>query len=239
MQHFDIASLLRFTPPQVICERCSALLPHLEGICPVCGVEYILTEEFPTYAAYFRQRGLNIQFHDLIEHSQRLARIARQVREVTSGQSTHYPPMRALLASLQSAERFVHFTTYGLSALLLGSLKLTAQRVDVRGIVSGVKSEIMMREMTDFQDEAPHLHLRTFSGEDTYFPHQKIVVIDGLLAFKGSANMTDIGWRKAARGQEIIEVVTDVAEVAELNNRFFSPVWAGDNAGERILMTVY
>ncbi|MBL8131670.1 MAG: hypothetical protein JNL42_07410 [Anaerolineae bacterium] len=240
MQHFDIASLLRFMPPQVACERCCALLPHLDGICPVCGVEYILTEEFPTYTDYFRQRGLTIQFHDLIEHSQRLARIARQIRESNGGQtSSSYPPMRALLTALHSAERFVHFTTYGMSALLLGALKLTAQRVDVRGIVSGVKSDIMMREMTDYQDEAPHLHLRAFSGEETYFPHQKIIVIDGLMAFKGSANMTDIGWRKAARGQEIIEVVTDVAEVVELNNRFFSPAWAGDHAGERILMTAY
>lgn len=239
MQRFDIASLLRFTPPQYVCERCCALLVHMDGICPVCGVEYIITDEFPTFTEYFRQRGLTIQFHDLIEHSQRLARIARQLREYYGGQQTDTPPMRALLASLQTAERFVHFTTYGMSALLLGALKLTAQRVEVRGIVSGVKTEVMMREMTDYQNEAPRLAMRVFSGDDGYFPHQKIVVIDGLLAFKGSANMTDFGWRKAAHGHEVIEAVTDVAEVVELNNRFFSPVWSGDHAGERILMSAY
>lgn len=240
VQHFDISSLLRFTPPQVVCERCCALLAHMDGICPVCGVEYIITDEFPTYAGYFHQRGLTIQFHDVIEHSQRLARIARLLRESYGGQTTsHYPPMRALLSALQAAEQCIHFTTYGMSALLLGALKLTAQRVDVRGIVSGVKTEVMMREMTGYQEEAPRLSLRTFSGDDRYFPHQKIIVIDGLMAFKGSANMTDFGWRKAATGHEVIEVVTDVAEVADLNNRFFSPVWTGDHAGERILMTVY
>ncbi len=48
-----------------------------------------------------------------------------------------------------------------------------------------------------------------------------------MIAFKGSANLTDIGWRKAAHGAEVIDMVTDVREVCELNNRFFSPVWAG------------
>lgn len=238
MQRFDIASLLRFTPPQYVCERCRALLAHIEGICPVCGVEYIITDEFPSCADYFRQRGLTIQFDDLVAHSQELARVARQLREAYGGQ-TNFPPMRALLSALNEAEQFVHFTTYGMSALLLGALKITAQRVDVRGIVSGVKTEVMMREMTEYQEEAPRLTMRVFSGEDGYFPHQKIIVVDGLMAFKGSANMTDFGWRKAAMGHEVIEPVTEIAEVAELNNRFFSPVWAGDHAGERILMTVY
>jgi hypothetical protein len=46
-----------------------------------------------------------------------------------------------------------------------------------------------------------------------------------LLAFKGSANLTMDGWRKAAKGLDSIEVATDVKEVIDLNNRLFSPVW--------------
>ncbi len=240
MNRFDIASLLRFRPAQFLCERCCALLYDMNGRCAVCGVEYILTDDFPSFHDYFRKRHLTIQFRNLIEHSQRLALIARQMHDSNGGQlSSVYPPMRGLLASLQNAEQFVHFTTYGMSALLLGALKLTAQRIPVRGIVSGVKTEVMMREMTDYQDEAPNLSLRVFSSDDGYVPHQKLIVLDGLMAFKGSANMTDFGWRKAAHGHELIEVVTDVGEVIEMNNRFFSPVWAGDRAGERILMTIY
>jgi phosphatidylserine/phosphatidylglycerophosphate/cardiolipin synthase-like enzyme len=148
--------------------------------------------------------------------------------------------MRALMHALQHAEHFVHFTTYGISALIVGALRLTAQRVTVRGVVSGVRNEAMLRELTSFHDEAPDFHIRVMSGEDGYFPHQKIVIIDGLLAFKGSANMTDYGWRKAAEGREVIDAVTDNAEVVDLNNRFFSPIWAGEaHAGDRILMTVY
>jgi len=241
MPQFDIASLLRFTPPCYVCERCCALLTRMDGMCAVCGVEYIITDEFPTFDDYFRQRGLTIGYHDVIAHSQRLAHIAGQFRAAGSvrGGSGAYPPMRALLQALHSAEHFVHFTTYGISALLVGALRMTAQRVAVRGIVSGVKTEVMMRELTDYRDEAPSLSLRLLSGEDRYFPHQKIIVIDGLLAFKGSANMTDYGWRKAATGYEVIDVVTENSEVVELNNRYFSPIWAGDHAGERILMTVY
>jgi hypothetical protein len=55
--------------------------------------------------------------------------------------------------------------------------------------------------------------------------HQKLVIIDGLLAFKGSANLTLNGWRKAAKGLDLVEVVTDVNEVTQLHNEYFSPAW--------------
>ena len=239
MVNFDLDALLRFTPPQYLCERCYALLGEAEGCCPVCGVRYLATDEFPTISRYLTYKGLSIVSDDLIDHCRTLAQIARSTRESLAAPQAYYPPMRALFAALQAAERFVHFTTYGISALLLGALKLTAQRVDVRGVVSGVKTETMVRELTDYADEAPRLNLRVFPNESQYFPHQKIIVIDGLLAFKGSANMTDFGWRKAALGREVIEPVTDVAEVVDLHNRFFSPVWGGDASDDKILMTAY
>ncbi len=239
MNSFDLDSLLRFTPPRYLCERCFALLTEIDGCCPVCGIRYVATDEFPASALYLAHKGLELRFDDVLGHGRALAQIARRTRESLAAPQPDYPPMRALLTALQSAERFVHFTTYGISALLLGALKLTAQRVDVRGVVSGVKTDTMLRELTEYADEAPHLYLRLFPNESGYFPHQKIIVIDGLMAFKGSANMTDYGWRKAAHGREVIEPVTDVAEVVDLHNRFFSPVWAGDAAHDKILMTAY
>jgi phosphatidylserine/phosphatidylglycerophosphate/cardiolipin synthase-like enzyme len=56
-------------------------------------------------------------------------------------------------------------------------------------------------------------------------PHQKLVVVDGLIAFKGSANLTNTGMRRADRGLDIHETVTDYADVTRLNNKFFAPVW--------------
>jgi hypothetical protein len=239
MYRFDLDSLLRFTPPRYLCERCFALLGEMEGGCPVCGVRYVATDEFPTSALYLAHKGLELQYDDLLDHCRVLADIARRTRESLAAPQPYYPPMRAFLMALQSAQRFVHFTTYGISPLLLGALKVAAQRIDVRGIVSGVKTETMVQELTQYGDEAPRLNVRLYPNESQYFPHQKIVVIDGLLAFKGSANMTDFGWRKAAQGREVIEPVTDVAEVVDLHNRFFSPVWAGDASGAKILMTAY
>jgi hypothetical protein len=50
-------------------------------------------------------------------------------------------------------------------------------------------------------------------------------VVDGLVGFKGSMNLTNAGLSRAARGLDISEVVTDFAEVTELNNKWFAPVW--------------
>ena len=51
-------------------------------------------------------------------------------------------------------------------------------------------------------------------------------MIDGLIAFKGSANLTQTAWRKAERGYDQVEIITDVEQVINLHNRYFSPVWA-------------
>lgn len=50
-------------------------------------------------------------------------------------------------------------------------------------------------------------------------------MIDGLIAFKGSANLTRSAWRKATEQREMIEAVTDPGEIAKLHNRYFSKVW--------------
>ena len=244
MPGFDIDALTRFTPPEYLCERCCALLTSLPRTmpngkqapvlrCPVCGVQYVPTEDYPTAADYLTARGLRIESSEDMSHAADLARIARDLRLSLTGNTPDYPPMRALLEALTHARHFVHFTTYGISALLLGSLKAAAQHVDIRGVVSGVKNEGVYRELTEFHQEAPRLHTRVFQQEGQYYPHQKMIVIDGLMAFKGSANMTDFGWRKAAHGREVIEIVTDVSDVIDLHNRYFSPIWASfENSAE-------
>ncbi len=242
MPSFDLDSLLNFSPPEYLCERCLALLalsPDVRvGRCPVCAVSYVPTAEFPTCGAYLESRGKRLRFADSLEHGRELAMIARQAR----ANSPDYPPMRALLAAVAAAEQFVHVTTYGVSALLLGALKLAAQRVDVRAVVSGVKNDGIQRELTAYPEEAPRLDARLFQKDNPRFPHQKLIVVDGMLAFKGSANLTDFGWRKAATGGEVVELVTDLHEVADLHNRYFSPAWKAfdeTRPSEQILMSSF
>jgi len=75
-----------------------------------------------------------------------------------------------------------------------------------------------------FQDARKRSHFGLWNADE--LPHQKLVVIDGLMAFKGSANLTQTAWRKAEIGYDEIEVVTNVEKVIDLHNRYFSPVWA-------------
>ena len=74
-------------------------------------------------------------------------------------------------------------------------------------------------------DEAPNFKAYVCQGSHILVPHQKFVIIDGLMAFTGSANLTVSGWCKAATDREHIEVLTDIYKVAEYNNRYFAPFW--------------
>lgn len=253
MESFDIRSLLRFEPPRYLCPKCCALWleePPLSlstgRSCPVCGVSFQLDERtvFPLrdLQTFLQSEGLVIQFEDVIAHSRVLAGIADRLRTSLNQIGTpnpnpkpavNYPPLRALFTALLHAQQFVHFVTLGLSHMILGPLKMCGLRVPVRGVVSGAADELM-KELTVHTDESPRLDVKATQKGDFDAPHQKLVIIDGLLAFKGSTNLTLTGWRNAALGLDHIELVTDVKEVADLNNRYFSPIWASYN-DERVI----
>jgi phosphatidylserine/phosphatidylglycerophosphate/cardiolipin synthase-like enzyme len=208
-------------------------------------VVYLPTERFPRHSweSYINRNKtygpfcLNAQ--DALAQAQQLAEIAQYI----SFRDFTYPPLRGLLKALSIAQKFVHFTTYGgIPHLLIGALKVTAQRVRVRGIMSGARGEMLsentVSELTSYRDEAPNMHVKIYDASTGLsMPHQKLIVIDGLLAFKGSANLTLAGWRKAAEGRDVVEVVTEIDEVIELNNRLFAPIWAElSDIGETINM---
>jgi phosphatidylserine/phosphatidylglycerophosphate/cardiolipin synthase-like enzyme len=261
---FDISSLIDFAPPHYFCQKCYALLRHgqlayksplpkIDGTdeylsrCPVCRVVYT-PSAYETWQAfqYLQDTGLGIKYDNLLDHSQVLAQVAVKARSFYDEKTpprNKLLPMQALLQSLSVARYFVHFTSYGISPLLIGALKLTAQRISVRGIVSGVDTGIR-DEIINYADEAPRMKVHIFerskyTGGMDFTPHQKLIVIDGLLAFTGSANMTISGWRKAAQNRDHVEVVTETSRVIELHNRYFSPIWAEFSTyGEEIEMDV-
>jgi phosphatidylserine/phosphatidylglycerophosphate/cardiolipin synthase-like enzyme len=239
MAGFDIGSLLNFEPARFQCERCLGLLKRTptdvtaktNPSCPLCKVTYIATDVFSTSQMdrYLEHMGYSIQIENIFEHCKNLATIALKVRNLEEEEGPFpqdYPPLRGLLEALSQARQFVHFTSYNISHVIIGALKLAAQRVSVRGIISGI-NEQTKRELEDFKSEAPRFRVRTFAANNQWeeIPHQKLLVIDGLLAFKGSANLTLNAWRNAAQGLEILEVVSDVEEVISLHNKYFSPIW--------------
>jgi PLD-like domain len=230
---FDIDSLLQFSPPQYMCQKCCALnlplppssLTEKPVVCPVCQVKYLPTNEYPTWALkeYLKEEGAALSsLKNPIVHGQALALIARNFR----AKDEDYPPICALYACLLQAQQFVHFTTYGISYEFIGALKLAAQRVTIRGVVTNVNADAV-RELTEFPSEAPRLRIAVFGSGDRVYdvPHQKLIVVDGLVAFKGSTNLTIPGWRKAQKGLDLLEMVTDVAQVIKLHNEYFSPLW--------------
>ena len=239
MADFNIQTLAHFLPPDHLCQKCLALLlyPMRRGEtwkCPVCSVEYtsrkdVTSADHPYHvtnaAPYLKARGLALEFDNLLEHCKALAEAT-----LPGSWDVPNPPLRALLQTISLAKHFIHFTSFGIGDFFIGALKLVAQRISVRGVVSNVDGERMLDELTAFNDEVPYgsFEIKHFLREGPWHeaPHQKLIVIDGLVAFKGSANLTLNGWRKATRGLDHVEIVTNVNEVIDLHNRLFSPVWA-------------
>jgi PLD-like domain len=233
MADFDLTWLLNYTLPRFLCPKCSAIFASVdewvgvEARCPVCN---LLVQVFPKRGGTGIKGSLEdwvketeIVFEDPISHGKALARIASFLQS----NDRFYTPLNGFLAALSAAENFVHFTTYNLNALMLGVFALAGHRVSVTGVV-GKSDSWLLAEIERLKMESPQLDIVAYpDGTDwTEMPHQKLVVIDGLLAFKGSANLTTSGWRKAAEGLDSVEAVTDLAQVRDLNNRLFSPLWA-------------
>jgi phosphatidylserine/phosphatidylglycerophosphate/cardiolipin synthase-like enzyme len=88
-------------------------------------------------------------------------------------------------------------------------------------------SQSARSELTEFPGEAPRLIAKAIPSSQGIYdaPHQKILIIDGLVAFKGSTNLTNAGMRRADRQLDVAEVVTDFQQVTDLNNKYFAPVW--------------
>lgn len=230
---FDIQALRNFRPAGHLCVKCLALLKSwpiprqkVPPSCPVCGVQYLPTDAYNPYEVntFLASRGCQLTVEGLLEHCSVLA---SATMSTPFGETKS--PMRTLLEVISRARLFVHFVSFGISDFFVGALKLAAQRIPVRGIVANVDERIL-DELTAFTDEVPsgrlvvHHFLREGAWREA--PHQKLVVVDGLVAFKGSANLTTSGWRKAAKGLDHVEIMTSVGEVIDLHNRLFSPVWA-------------
>jgi phosphatidylserine/phosphatidylglycerophosphate/cardiolipin synthase-like enzyme len=230
----DNQFLTTLPPALAHCEKCLAISKAMRRnqnqqiYCPVCRVEYAFEGNFKIepFRAYFRKRGLYINIDNPVEHTKHLRLIANRVQQ----DSPNYPPLKGLFESINNAQQFIHFTTFGISHQFLGALKLVAQRIQVRGIVSLPPDQAwLLPELECYKNEAPGLSIKMVCASSRNWeelPHQKLVVIDGLLAFKGSVNLTQTAWRKAARGYDEVEVLTDLEKVINLHNRYFSPVWA-------------
>lgn len=236
---FDITSILAFQPPGYVCPSCRGLFKRVDTewksepmvhSCPLCKVKYA-TRDAPEFLddelaihEYLRCGGWGIDHRELFSHATELAEIIEKSRG--GARRRHpWPTTRTFFEVISRARYFVHFASWGMSHKMIGALKLASMRVPVYGWASAVESHVRV-EFTEHPNEAPDFNAKVVSSDLLYdAPHQKLVIVDGLVAFKGSANLTNIGMRRADRGLDIHETVTDFAEVTDLNNKFFAPVW--------------
>jgi hypothetical protein len=174
--------------------------------CPVCNVEYIPTINYgrTQWDAFLKRRN-PLGIENTTQYARGLAYIASCYKDQSDFFPT--PPLGALLKVLSMAQKFVHFTTYGIQLLFIGAFKVIGQRIPVHGIISGAKGEFLLEttvsEITNYSDEAPGMLLNLYDPSKNRWkdtPHQKLVIVDGLVAFKGSANLMVSAWRKAAEG---------------------------------------
>lgn len=245
MSSFDILPLARHSPPVFLCMNCAGIWAYPEDgedlygpdpdgetsdctKCYLCGCVFV--QGGGVSLRQFCQRyGYYVPPEEYYDQAWALAGVVSLFEECG-------PCLHVLLEAISRARWFVHFTTYGISHQIIGALKLASHRVSVRGIVScadeSVEREVRIHSPDGgayFGTMNPEFSIYTTPAtndarENSSIPHQKLVIVDGLLAFKGSANLTLSGWRKAAEGLDLIELVTDVDEVARLNNQFFSPL---------------
>jgi hypothetical protein len=179
----------------------------------------------PVYPAYTLDTGLGRRISigdEPMAHAMELARLAVELRDA-SGDN---PPLRALMNLLLASRSFIHVTSFNFDEFTLALLEMAAQRTSIAATFSGVdpKRRSLLEQV---EVEAPSLEYRVEGtkadiGDQN---HGKLIVIDGLLAIIGSPNLTRPAWRKAAANMEIVEVVSEVSRVADLNNRYFSPLW--------------
>ena len=230
MPGFDLSHLVRFNPPQHLCEKCRAIdEPTMESIdrdngptCAVCHVEYRDSDD---YAAWqfedflHREARTGIEFADPVTHGMRLAEIAGRLSE----RRRHKSEMHTLFALFLEAKSFIHFTSPNISHVFIGALKLISHRIAVRGVLSGVDKDYTLEELAYRRDETPEFRCHVFNDDDC--PHQKLVIVDGLIAIKGSINLTLRAWRKTGRKRELLEVDTNPSTVSSLNNNYFAPIW--------------
>jgi Phospholipase D Active site motif len=243
---FDITTILDFQPPRLICPTCRGLMSTVMAsykvrpfsyTCPRCGEKYLESDADASDGRDALREHLNAEGcvidhgTTLLAHARALAKVIRNSRGTESGKP--WPTARTLFEVISRARYFIHFASYGMSHQIIGALKLASTRVPVYGWASNVDANTRA-ELTEYPNEAPKLIAKVIPSDQSVFdaPHQKLLVVDGLVAFKGSANLTNAGLRKADRGLDISEVVTDYAQVTRLNNTYFAPVWRRISAPE-------
>jgi hypothetical protein len=248
MSDFDIAKFANFEPPKYLCPRCLGIdkaeddfwgnipkswhsyntSPPGSYICNICNIKYVPNKDFNNIHDYLERWNCVIEYENLTERFTTLAKVASNFNMDSSARLRIFrkPALFCLYEILNQAQNFVHFTTWGLSWDFIGMLALLSHRVAVKGIVSSCddKKTKQIKESIKYGGNGFEI-IPIPVNESPFKPHQKLIVIDGLIAITGSANLTINAWDNIDKGLEHIVIETRPDKVLDLNNTLFSPVW--------------
>ncbi|MBE9242580.1 phospholipase D-like domain-containing protein [Synechocystis salina] len=127
-------------------------------------------------------------------------------------------PLVSLLELLTMSSKFIHICTYSFDIPMLFILKTVSIKIPVVLIFNEkVNNSWLLEEISRSNKEDKNLSIYQVPRD-----HQKLIVIDGLIAIKGSQNFTSRAWRNLEDNKEIADFESDVTKVRELNNSFFA-----------------
>ena len=153
----------------------------------------------------------------------------REIGQCLRSPEADQPALRLLLQALSVARYYVHFLSYGLSPEFIGALNMTAMRVPVSGVISNADAALCAA-MSSASAQAPLFDTRCFPTPTTWTasPHERLIVIDGVLALSGPVSLTTHSWRDhSLHNRGGLRVEMDPRRVSKLNNQHVVPLWAG------------
>lgn len=133
-----------------------------------------------------------------------------------------YAPLNWLVETFHWASYFIHITTATPpDDFFLGMLALKQamyRHCYIRILTWRGKKNFQTLDMLGQSGFLPGVFTIGMEMETVPQLHQKLIIVDGLVAFKGSANATLTSW---TREGELIEFTTNPSEVKALNDEYF------------------
>jgi hypothetical protein len=174
--------------------------------------------------------------------NRRLTAMARDIQdEWPSGRfdddRPYYRPLNYLLKTLRLAKGFINVATESMDGFFLGVLALKQTEPDIEQRVIIWHPQRLYQDFGDLMDHSTIV--KGYERRENYISrglliatvsrvHQKLFIIDGCIAFKGSANASLDAWT----GQgNLIEFVTDPHDIQKLNRRYFARYMAKKRTG--------
>lgn len=147
----------------------------------------------------------------------------------------HYAAKPVVAEMCKNAALYVHFSTYTIDEVMLGFLEEALKNgVQVAGVVG--LSEKMNAQISRLNDEYKEIcniiPWQCRYGDRYILPHQKFIIVDGIVGLAGSMNFTNSGFEKHDQNPpfELLWPITDIDTIISVNNEYLSPLFVPEEA---------